>query len=173
MAILEGLPSNLAVDLDQMSCELKRRQQGYGRGGRMKIESDSVQLVAGFLKGKTTGAPLGFLLENKDFRVNEMEDPVRPRPGHADLAGALKYNIGIRAILERASARETTMRVALGAVCRQLLKTLGIDLVSHVVRIGTVAVEESVRFEDIRKKTASSQLNCVSQSAEKKNDSSN
>src|SRR3990172_3777496 len=102
MAILEGMPSGVKLDHAVMARELARRRAGHGRGGRMKIESDPVKITSGILDSETTGAPIGFLLENEDFRILEIEDPTRPRPGHADLAGALKYRVGIRAILERA-----------------------------------------------------------------------
>ena len=136
-AILEGMPSGLKVDLDFIHTQLSRRQQGYGRGGRQKIESDRVEILGGVLKGLSTGAPIGFLLQNKDFKIDEMPELFRPRPGHADLAGALKYHQGIRAVLERASARETAMRVAVGALCQLFLKEFGIEIAANLlVRAG-------------------------------------
>ena len=135
-AIIEGMPSGLAVDLNAVNAELGRRQQGYGRGGRQKIETDQVEILGGVVRGKTTGAPVGFLLVNKDFKIDSMPELLRPRPGHADLAGSLKYHQGIRPVLERASARETAMRVAAGALCKIFLREFGIEIAAHVVRIG-------------------------------------
>lgn len=169
-AILEGMPSGLKVDPNFINSELARRQQGYGRGGRQKIETDKVEITGGVLKNLTTGAPIAFLLTNKDFKINEMPELFRPRPGHADLAGAVKYHENIRSILERASARETVMRVAVGALCRLFLRSFGIETVSHVVQIGKVAVSvpETLTLEEIRKKTEGSQVNCISRDAEKR-----
>jgi len=165
--ILEGLPSGLPVDLEVINHELWRRQQGFGRGGRQKIEKDRVEILGGVVAGKTTGAPVGFLLTNKDFKIDKMPELFRPRPGHADLAGSLKYDQGIRAVLERASARETAMRVAVGALAKLLLKEFGIEAVSHVVRIGSVAVsEESLSVNQIKKRVAESQMNCAFPDAE-------
>lgn len=169
-SIIEGLPSGLAFDLDYINAQLGRRQRGYGRGGRQKIETDRVEIMGGVVKGLTTGAPVGLLLTNKDFKINEMPDLFRPRPGHADLAGSLKYNQGIRPVLERASARETAMRVAAGGVCKLLLKTFGIEIASHVLQIGKARVAEreveNLSAQDIRKKTEGSETNCVSKEAE-------
>jgi len=169
-AILEGMPSGLPVSMEALNAELTRRQQGYGRGGRQKIEQDNVQIIGGVLKGLTTGAPVGFLLTNKDFKIHEMPELFRPRPGHTDLAGSLKYNQGIRAVLERSSARETTMRVAVGALCQQFLKVFKIEVASHVVRIGSAAIEETgnLTVAEIRQKTAGSDVQCICREAEKK-----
>lgn len=167
--ILEGLPSGLAIDMDFINAELRRRQQGYGRGGRQKIETDQVEVMGGVVKGISTGAPLGLVLMNKDFKINEMPDLFRPRPGHADLPGSLKYHQGIRPVLERASARETAMRVAIGAVCKIFLKEFGIEVVSHVVQIGKrkVKYDFDLTVKKIRELTASSDLNCIDPKAEK------
>ncbi len=169
-AILEGLPSGLAFDMDYINNQLARRQLGYGRGGRQKIETDRVEILGGVVKGLTTGAPVGFLLTNKDFKINEMPELFRPRPGHADLAGSLKYHQNIRPVLERASARETAMRVAVGGASKLLLKAFGIEIASHVIQIGKGRVAdkdlENLSVEDIRKKTAASETNCVSKEAE-------
>jgi chorismate synthase len=166
-ALLQGMPSGLAVDYAVISRELGKRQQGYGRGGRQKIEKDRVELTGGVYKDVTTGAPIGFLLQNKDEKINDMPQLTRPRPGHADLAGALKYDQGIREILERASARETTMRVAIGALCRMFLKKFGIQIAGHVVQIGKVMVSEEVTFSSIEKQIKGSQVRCISKKAEK------
>jgi len=152
--IVEGLPAGVPVDRDAIDADLKRRQGGYGRGGRMKIESDRVEMLSGVRHGKTLGSPVAFLVKNRDFenwRDVMAPDPPAPavprrvlrypRPGHADLAGALKYlTDDLRNVLERASARETTMRVAAGALARALLATAGIEVRSHVVRIGDAAI---------------------------------
>ena len=166
-ATLEGIPSGLPIDLDFVNHELWRRQQGFGRGGRQKIEKDAVEIFGGVYRGKTTGAPIGFLLANKDFKINEMPELLRPRPGHADLAGALKYHEGIREILERASARETAMRVAIGAVSKLFLKEFKIEVAGHVIQIGKAKMEEEVSFNEILKKRDGSEVNCITPAVEK------
>ncbi len=167
-AILEGLPSGLTLDLDYINGEMRRRQGGYGRGGRQKIETDGVEIMGGVIKKVTTGAPLGFLLTNKDFKIEEMPELFRPRPGHADLAGSLKYAQGIRAVLERSSARETSMRVAVGAACKLLLKAFGIEVAAHVVQIGGVVLpERDITVEEIRKDSKDSPVRCVCKKTEK------
>ncbi len=167
-AILEGMPSELPIVHEFINLELSRRQQGYGRGGRQKIEKDEVILTSGIYEGKTTGAPIGFLLQNKDVTIEKLPKLFRPRPGHADLAGSLKYHEGIRQILERASARETVMRVSVGAVSKLFLREFGIEIASHVVQIGSVRLEdEKISFEDVTRKTKDSPVNCVSRKTEK------
>ncbi len=149
-AIVEGLPAGLPLTADYVNEQLRRRQGGYGRGGRMKIESDRVRFLAGVRGGITMGSPVALQIENKDWaNWQEVMEPgpgarleqrvvTRPRPGHADLAGALKYgHEDLRNVLERASARETAARVAVGAVARRLLEELGIEVIGHVVRIGS------------------------------------
>jgi chorismate synthase len=152
--IVEGLPAGVPVDRAAIDSDLRRRQGGYGRGGRMKIETDQVEVLSGVRHGKTLGSPVAFLVRNRDFEnwrdvmapdPPAPADPRRvlkyPRPGHADLAGALKYMTDdLRNVLERASARETTMRVAAGALARALLSTAGIEVRSHVLRIGQAAL---------------------------------
>ncbi|HLY27753.1 MAG TPA: chorismate synthase, partial [Aggregatilineales bacterium] len=124
-AILEGIPAGLALTTADVDTDLARRQQGYGRGGRMAIEKDHVQFSAGVVAGQTTGAPIGLLVENRDYKnwaEKTIEPMTIPRPGHADLTGAVKYGYReLRLSLERASARETTMRVAVAAVCKKFL----------------------------------------------------
>ena len=166
-AILEGMPSGLEIDLEFVNGELAKRQHGFGRGGRQRIEHDRVELTGGVYQGKTTGAPIGFLLRNKDAKIDELPQLFRPRPGHADLAGALKYHEGIREILERASARETVMRVAIGAVTKLFLKEFGILVAGHVVQIGKAKLTEDVAFGDIEKRKSGSPVNCVSRAVEK------
>lgn len=159
--IIDGMPANVDITAADIDAELQRRQRGYGRGGRMKIESDSVHIDGGILHGKTTGAPIALHIYNKDWsHWQDYMDPqapppddkktvTHPRPGHADLAGAIKYNLqDIRPVLERSSARETAARVAAGAVARQLLKPLGIGICSHVTRIGSVALSEQTHSID-------------------------
>lgn len=169
LAILEGMPSGLEIDSKIIAHELRRRQQGYGRGARMKIETDQAELTSGIYKGKTTGAPIGLVSVNKDFKLDSMPELERPRPGHADLNGSLKYHQGIRAILERASARETLLRVAIGALVRQLLGAFGIHIISHVIELGGIRIEErDLEFSGIENKKKDSRLNCVSPAAERK-----
>ena len=146
VTIVEGLPAGMAVDVDTIDHELWRRQQGYGRGGRMKIESDSAEILSGIRHGKTLGSPIALMIENKDFvhwqdvmsttpLTSELKNDrsvKRPRPGHADLAGGQKFGArDLRNVLERASARETTARVAAGALAKQLLLQFGIEVASH------------------------------------------
>jgi len=151
VCIVEGLPANLELSSEDINRELERRQRGYGRGGRMKIEKDRVQILSGVRFGKTLGGPIALFIENKDWEnwkekmavEGERQETAvpftRPRPGHADLAGGIKYNQrDLRNILERASARETACRVALGAVCKRFLEELGVFVGSYVVSIGTV-----------------------------------
>jgi len=141
-AIVEGVPAGLPVDLDALNQQMARRQKGYGSGGRMRIEKDAVQITAGVMDGKTTGGPIAIRLPNLDYakwRDREIEPLTVPRPGHADLTGALKYGYReLRLSLERASARETAARVAVGAICKQLLAKFGVTIGSYVVSIGEV-----------------------------------
>ncbi len=139
-AIVEGLPAGLPLDMDALNRQLARRQKGYGSGGRMKIEKDRVQLTAGYMNGRTTGAPVAINLQNLDYAKwaeRDITAITTPRPGHADLTGAIKYGYGeLRLALERASARETAVRVAVGGICKQFLATFGIEIGSYVVSIG-------------------------------------
>ncbi|MFA5410576.1 MAG: chorismate synthase [Candidatus Omnitrophota bacterium] len=136
-AILEGLPAGLKLDTQKINYELKRRQSGYGRGKRMQIEKDSVRILSGIRKGLTLGSPVSLLIENKDFSIDKLAAVTSPRPGHADLAGALKYGFkDVRNVLERASARETAARVAVGALCRLFLAEFRINIASKVLLIG-------------------------------------
>lgn len=155
-AIIEGLPSNLELDLEALNMQLQRRQKGHGRGRRMQIESDTAQIVGGVRHGRTTGAPVALVVENKDWKhwttvMNAWPIPGgdeekrrihRPRPGHADLNGGLKYNMkDLRNVLERSSARETAARVAIGAVARQLLEKFGMKVAGHVVSINNIVAK--------------------------------
>jgi chorismate synthase len=152
VAILEGIPAGLPLAAEDVNAELRRRMSGYGRGARMKIESDTVEFLAGIRAGETLGSPIAMLVPNRDWQnwsdimaveplggAARKRRVTRPRPGHADLAGVLKYDRSdARDILERASARETAARVACGAVCRKLLVEFGVEIGSHVVQLGTV-----------------------------------
>ena len=144
-AILDGMPAGLRITPDMIDKELARRQKGYGSGGRMKIEKDTVQILGGVMAGETTGAPIAFLVENADhikWKGKSIEPMTAPRPGHADLTGAVKYGYkDLRPALERASARETTMRVAVGAVCKHFLAQFGIIVGGYVASIGEIEAD--------------------------------
>ena len=163
VAFLSGIPAGLKIDQAFLDRELWRRQQGYGRGGRMKIERDTAHILSGVRHGITIGSPISVQLENRDWKnwqdslPVEEGDPAKhkrvasPRPGHADLAGALKYNFPeARYILERASARESAARVAIGAIAKLFLRELGIEVLSHVITTGSVTMHELVAWEKIR-----------------------
>jgi chorismate synthase len=163
VAFLSGLPAGLKVDQALLDRELWRRQQGYGRGGRMKIERDTAHILSGVRHGMTIGSPISIQLENKDWKNWQEALPVAegdfarhkrlasPRPGHADLAGALKYNFPeARYVLERASARESAARVAIGALAKTFLHELRIDVLSHVVAVGNVALQQEIPWEQIQ-----------------------
>jgi chorismate synthase len=181
VTIIEGVPAGLAIDFDAVTLELRRRQGGYGRGRRMVIESDRAEVLSGIRRGRTTGGPIALLVRNKDW-ANwqntmhvERDAPegstgakraavVRPRPGHADLAGALKYDHDdIRDVLERASARETAARVAAGSIARQLLLAIECDITSHITGIGDVAAGAAtpVTFAAARALAPEAPLRCV------------
>src|SRR5438270_5847784 len=164
LATLTGLPAGIPVSLDTINHELWRRQQGFGRGGRMKIETDRVEIVSGVRHSKTIGSPVAIIIQNKDWKnwteALPVEDiaggedkrkPVtRPRPGHADLAGAIKYNFDdARYILERASARETAARVAVGALAKALLAEFGIGVLSHVIQVGEVRLARHATWQEL------------------------
>ena len=178
---LDGMPAGLELDVDALNTQLRRRQGGYGRGRRMAIESDQAEIVAGVRHGRTTGAPVALLIRNRDW-VNWQQtmyagptppddasgakraDVTRPRPGHADLAGALKYgHDDIRNVLERASARETAARVAAGSIARQLLGRFGVSIASHVTAIGDVVLPESrvVSFAEAAAVPDDAPLRCI------------
>lgn len=177
VAIIEGLPAGLEIDVAAIDHELWRRQQGYGRGGRMKIETDTVEIMSGIRHGKTLGSPIALTIENKDFAhwqdvmssgppETEPKNPrlvTRPRPGHADLAGGQKFQTrDLRDILERASARETAARVACGAIAKQLLAAFGIQVKSHVIKVGHIQVVPLWRsWDEIVSLPSDSPLNCV------------
>jgi chorismate synthase len=152
-AIIDGLPAGLPLPPDMINQELRRRQEGYGSGGRMQIETDEVRITAGVAAGCTTGAPIALTVVNRDYknwREKDIKPMTTPRPGHADLTGAIKYGYReLRIALERASARETTMRVAAGAICKHLLAEFGIQIGGYVVQIGgvTATISDDLPFE--------------------------
>ena len=150
LGIIEGFPAGLSINEENINLNLKRRQGGYGRGERMKIEQDRVEILSGLVEGKTIGSPLGLMIKNKDWENwQEKECPPLniPRPGHADFAGAIKYGFkDVRKVLERASARQTAMRVAIGSVASSLLEEFNIEIYSYVLRIGQVKANRIASF---------------------------
>ena len=183
VALLSGMPAGLAVNIELVNRELWRRQQGYGRGGRMKIERDTAHILSGLRHGHTIGSPIAILLANKDWQ-NWAEalpvaegDPAKhkrvasPRPGHADLAGAVKYNFTeARYVLERASARESAARVAAGAVAKLLLREIGIEVLSHTIAVGSARLDMPVTWEAIQAVAAREEilLSCIDPASEAK-----
>ncbi|HYA87484.1 MAG TPA: chorismate synthase [Nitrospirota bacterium] len=182
MGIIEGMPAGLLIRVTDIDRDLSRRQVGYGRGNRMKIERDQVKIYSGVRWGRTLGSPVGLMIRNKDWEnwrdkmsvdtmfLNSADPLTRPRPGHADLAGALKYNMtDIRNILERSSARETAMRVAVGSVAKRLLEEFGIEVVSHVLSLGGVyAKVPKISVPELKKRAEVSELRCSDPDAEKR-----
>lgn len=183
IGILEGMPAGLPISEEEIADDLRRRQQGYGRGVRMTIEQDHAQLFSGVRYGKTLGSPIALMIENRDWpnwkdvmrveatAAEQQSAPLTsPRPGHADYAGAIKYRQSdIRNVIERSSARETAMRVALAAVCRKFFREVGITLASHVVQIGTAKAGSDMRGmspEEINRLADQSPVRCLDQSAE-------
>jgi len=140
VAMVDGFPAGLTVDMAVIDHELKRRQGGYGRGGRQRIETDTVTFLSGLWRGVTLGSPLALEVVNKDYKLERLEEVDRPRPGHADLPGSIKHLGGVRAVLERASARETAARVAAGGLARQLLSVFGIEVAGWVTELGPVVL---------------------------------
>jgi chorismate synthase len=165
-AVLEGMPAGLPIDQADLNQQMSRRQKGYGSGGRMKIEQDEIQITAGVMAGLTTGGPIALQLPNLDYAKwagREIEPLTIPRPGHADLTGAIKYGYReLRLSLERASARETAMRVAVGALCRQLLAQFGVMIGSYVTSIGEIALDlpESLDYQERFATAESNDLRC-------------
>jgi chorismate synthase len=185
VATMAGLPAGIPISLEAIDRELWRRQQGYGRGGRMKIETDRARIVSGVRHSKTIGSPIAIIIENKDWKnwteVLPVEDvdgaddkrkPVtRPRPGHADLAGSIKYNFrDARYVLERASARETAARVALGGLAKAFLAELGAGVLSHVRGIGDAKLDRAVTWEELVELSRRNEvlLNCADAEAEQR-----
>jgi chorismate synthase len=182
VALVEGLPAGLEIDVEKINFELWRRQQGYGRGGRQKIEKDAVQILSGIRHGKTLGSPVALLIENRDFvhwqevmssekLETAQKNPrlvKRPRPGHADLAGGQKFGArDLRDVLERASARETAARVACGAIAKQMLENFSVAIKSHVVKLGSVPENPLEKtFEEISAIAEDSPLRCADKEIE-------
>ena len=181
--IIEGVPAGLTLSVEAINQELARRQGGYGRGGRMKIEKDQVRITSGIRHGKTLGSPITMIVENRDWKnwqkvmsvepVEEKAEKLRrvakPRPGHADLVGGMKYHHSdLRNVLERSSARETTMRVAVGALAKQILAAVDIEIASHVAILGGIeaTVPEKMSVPEIQSKTAASEVNMVDETVE-------
>src|SRR5438270_9740326 len=176
VAFISGLPAGLKVNQAFLDRDLWRRQQGYGRGGRMKIERDTAHILSGVRQAQTIGSPVAILLENKDWKNWQESLPVAegdpakhkrvgsPRPGHADLAGALKYNFPeARYVLERASARESAARVAIGALAKLFLQELGVEVLSHSVAVGAARIDREVSWDEIRASCSREEvlLNCA------------
>ncbi|MEJ7624194.1 MAG: chorismate synthase [Pyrinomonadaceae bacterium] len=183
VAVVEGMPAGLPIDVETINHDLWRRQQGYGRGGRMKIETDTVEILSGIRHGNALGSPIALLIKNDDFvhweevmSVEALEtgpkNPrlvTRPRPGHADLAGGQKYQTrDLRDILERASARETAARVACGAIAKQLLAAFDVEIRSHVIKVGHVQAAPLTRaWEEVAAIPPDSPLNCADDGAQR------
>src|SRR5277367_4722907 len=185
VAWISGLPAGIPVDLDFIGRELHRRQLGYGRGGRQRIEKDQADFLAGVRHGKTIGAPIALRIENRDWKNWEKAMPVEdsegaddaqrrltaPRPGHADLAGSQKFNFhDARYVLERASARETAARVAAGALAKSLLREFGISIASHTIQVGHVRPERAASWKEIQAVSGDlgSPLRCVDAATQEK-----
>ena len=149
LAMIDGFPAGLTIDEEPINRELARRQGGYGRGGRQRIETDKVEVMTGVWKGLTLGSPIALQVINRDYKLERLDDLPRPRPGHGDLTGAIKFLGPIRAILERASARETAVRVAAGALAKQLLAEFGIQVYGFVDELGGVAIERPENVDDV------------------------
>ena len=180
ISILDGIPANIELNIDEINYELEKRQGGYGRGGRMKIEKDKINILGG-VRGKITlGGPISIEIKNKDYEnwiqyMNPMDNidfetkkVEKVRPGHADLVGCLKYDFeDARNVLERSSARETASKVAVGAICKQVLKNFNIDFTSHVVQIGSVKDNNSYDFDYIKENVDKSAVRCINKDVEK------
>jgi len=167
LAILDGMPAGLKIDEASVNKELFRRMQGYGRGARMKIEADKVEILSGVRKSVTIGSPISVMIKNVDQSIDKLPVILDPRPGHADLTGAIKYNLNdVRSVLERASARETVARVSVGAICKILLAEFGIRITSHVTGIGDITSKPSgFSFDKILSRAEASSVRCVDPAA--------
>lgn len=181
ITIIDGIPSNIELDIDRINDELKKRQGGYGRGGRMKIEKDKINIIGGVRGKKTIGSPISFEIKNKDFEnwtkyMSTMDDideqgkiVENVRPGHADLVGCLKYDFkDARNVLERSSARETASRVAVGAICKEVLRNFNVEFVSHVVQIANIKDDNIYDFNYIRDNVDNSEVRCVNKDLDEK-----
>lgn len=181
VSILEGIPSNIVLDIDEINNELSKRQCGYGRGKRMQIEKDTINILSGVRGLHTLGSPISIEIKNKDYDnwkeyMNPMEkidettkEVSNVRPGHADLVGCLKYDfLDARNVLERSSARETASKVAIGAICKQVLKNFNIEFTSHVVQIGNISLDKVYNFHYIKENVDKSIIRCVDKNLEEK-----
>lgn len=168
LVILDGYPANVKISIENINYELKRRQAGFGRSERMQIEKDEVEVISGLKHNTTFGAPISLVIKNKDYTIDKLPILSSPRPGHADLPGGLKYGFkDLRLALERASARETVARVAIGSLSKQFLEKFNISIFSHVVQIGTVRVKKSIVLKKIPRIAESSCLRCIDKFSEK------
>jgi chorismate synthase len=168
IALIEGMPAGVPLDQALIDGELRRRQGGYGRGGRQKIEADAAQILCGVRRGKTIGSPIAVQIVNRDSRLDEAPALHRPRPGHADLAGSIKWlTADCRSTLERASARETASRVAAGAIARCVLREIGIEVIGYVVSIGqaTAKLDAAMGLEELRRRRDASDVYCPDEAA--------
>jgi chorismate synthase len=170
MTIVDGVPAGLKIGEASINRDLARRMVGYGRGDRMRIEQDKAEVLSGVRKGMTIGSPVGMVIHNKDYKIDELPDVNNPRPGHADLAGIQKYGLNdARDVLERASARETAARVAAGAVAKLILKECGISVFSHVFMLGGVTADtKGLSYEYIQEIAEASDLRCADKVAAEK-----
>ena len=158
LAIVDGFPAGVTIDCEAINHDLALRQGGYGRGGRQRIETDKVEVLTGIWKGETLGSPISLQVINRDYKLEKMEDLERPRPGHGDLTGAIKYLGSIRGVLERASARETAVRVATGSLCKQLLEQFGIKTLGYVAELGGVEIPAPAGTVDEHRKLRESSI---------------
>ena len=179
ISILDGIPANIELNIDEINYELEKRQGGYGRGVRMKIEKDNINILGGVRGKRTLGGPISIEIKNKDYEnwiqyMNPMDNVdfeskkvEKVRPGHADLVGCLKYDFeDARNVLERSSARETASKVAVGAICKQVLKNFNIDFTSHVIQIGSIKDNNIYKFDYIKENVDKSQVRCVNKEIE-------
>lgn len=179
ISILDGIPANIELNIDEINYELEKRQGGYGRGGRMKIEKDNINILGGVRGKRTLGGPISIEIKNKDYEnwiqyMNPMDNVdfeskkvEKVRPGHADLVGCLKYDFeDARNVLERSSARETASKVAVGAICKQVLKNFNIDFTSHVIQIGSIKDNNIYKFDYIKENVDKSVVRCVNKEIE-------
>ena len=158
LVLVDGFPAGVEIETASIDVELKRRQGGYGRGGRMRIETDKVEVMSGIWKNTSLGSPIALQVINRDYKLERLEDLERPRPGHGDLTGAVKYLGPIRAVLERASARETTVRVAAGALAKQLLREFEIEVIGYVAELGSVVIDPQAGSVDQLRSTRDSSI---------------
>ena len=171
LALIDGFPAGLKIDTDMINHELRLRQGGYGRGGRQKLEQDTVDILSGVWQSTSLGSPIALQVVNNDYKLERLKELERPRPGHADLTGSIKYLGSIRGVLERSSARETAARVAAGALARQLLSQFGIETIGYVLELGAMPIGRGDSLQhnifEVRKTRATSSIYSVDQSRDK------